>query len=148
MKLSLLVLFLLAHQILAQSPSAQPQDLILDLNADLGVTTEEGDRVSVWQNQVTTFPARDFVKRDAGRKEAGSGRPTLRKAVQQLAGHNAIVFRQQELVCMDEDAFDALTQGRGFTWISLIAMHPQRVGLKDVNSFFGNLKNGGFFEGI
>ncbi len=122
--------------------------LILDLDADRGVTIEGGNRVSLWQNQVAGFVARDFVKRDEGRQEAGSGRPTLRKSVQELNGHGALVFLQQELVCLDEDAFDSLTQGGGCTWVAVVAAHEQRVGLKDVNSFFGNLKNSGNFEGL
>ena len=53
-----------------------PAGLILDLDADRGLTVEEGDRVAKWENQIRQFPAKDFVKRDQGRKEAGSGRPT------------------------------------------------------------------------
>lgn len=121
---------------------------ILVLNAGIGVTTEEGDRVSIWKNGAPDFPAVDFVKRDEGRKEPGSGRPTLRKNIPEIGGGSAIVFRQQELVCLDEDAFDRLSQGGGCTWIAVLAPHEQRVGLKDVNSFFGNLKNSGNYEGI
>lgn len=128
--------------------SLPPDGLILDLDAERGLTVESGDRVSLWQNQVANFPAKDFVKRDEGRKEAGSGRPTLRQAIKELNGHSAVVFRGQELVCMNEDAFDDLTRGGGCSWIAVIAAHEQQVGLKDVNSIFGNLKNGGNFEGI
>ncbi len=130
------------------APAHLPRDLILDLDADRGVTVEDGDRVSLWQNQVAGFAGRDFVKRDAGRKKAGAGRPSLRKEVKELNGHSALVFLQQELVCMDEKAFDSLTQGGGCTWVTVIAVREQRVGLKDVNSFFGNLRNDGNFEGI
>ena len=42
---------------------------ILDLNADKGVEVEDGDRVAKWTNQVTSFAARDFLKRDEGRKD-------------------------------------------------------------------------------
>ena len=125
-----------------------PPGLVLDLDADHGVTVADGDRVTLWQNQVTGFVAREFVSRDEGRKEPGSGRPALRKAVSELRGHGALVFRQQELVCLDEDAFDSLTQGNGCTWLAVLAAHEQRVGLKDVNSFFGNLKNSDNFEGL
>ncbi|MEO8352444.1 MAG: sialate O-acetylesterase, partial [Chthoniobacteraceae bacterium] len=126
-------------------PDAAP---ILDLDADRGVTLVDGDRVSRWQNQVSGFAARDFIQRDEGRLEPGLGRPTLRKAITELNGHSALVFRQQELVCMDEDSFDALTQGHGCTWVAVLAAHEQRVGLEDVNSFFGNLRNGGNYEGL
>jgi hypothetical protein len=134
--------------LLAQQPLSLPKDLILDLDADRGVTVEDGDRVSLWQNQAPEAAARDFIKRDEGREEPGSGRPTLRTEVPELGGHNALVFLQQELVCMNEDAFDHLTQGNGCTWVAVIAARKQRVGLEDVNSFFGNLKNGRFFEGL
>ena len=121
---------------------------ILDLDANHGVTLEDGDRVSKWQNQVAGARARDFVKRDKGRKQSGSGRPTLRKAVKELNGQNSLQFLQQELVCMDDDAFDHLTQGGGATWLSVISVREQRAGLKDVNSFFGNLKNSKFYGGV
>lgn len=143
-----IVFALLTARLPAEEPIKLPQGLVLDLDADRGVTVEEIDRVSLWQNQVAGTPARDFVKRDEGRKEAGSGRPTLRKAARELNGHNALVFLQQELVCLDEDAFDSLTQGGGCTWLAVLAVREQRVGLKDVNSFFGNLKNGGNYEGL
>jgi hypothetical protein len=129
-------------------PVVLPAGAVLDLDADRGVTVEDGDRVALWRNQVADSPAKDFVKRDEGRKEKGSGRPTWRKAIQELNGHNALVFRQQELVCMNEDAFDALTQGGGCTWVAVLAVYEQRIGLKDVNSFFGNLRNGGNYEGL
>lgn len=87
-----------------------------------------------------------FVKRDEGRKEAGSGRPTLRKSA--VGDKPSLIFRQQELVSMDEATFDGLTTGKGHTWIAVIAVYEQRVGLKDVNSFFGNLRNGGKYEGV
>jgi hypothetical protein len=60
----------------------------------------------------------------------------------------SLAFRQQELVCHDESAFDGLIRGDGCTWVAVIKVYPQRVGLKDVNSFFGNLRNGQKYEGI
>ena len=128
--------------------SSSERDLLLDLDADHGLTLEDGDRVGGWKNQVKDAKAVDFVKRDEGRAEPGSGRPVLRKAAKELNGHNALVFRQGELVNMDEDVFDGLTTGKGFTWICVLAVHDQRVGLKDVNSFFGNLRNGEKYEGL
>jgi hypothetical protein len=59
-----------------------------------------------------------------------------------------LVFCQQELVCLDEDRFDRLTTGSGHTWVAIVAPHPQRVGLKNVNSFFGNLRNSENYEGL
>jgi hypothetical protein len=58
------------------------------------------------------------------------------------------VFKRQELVNHDEDALDHLLTGNGYTWIAVISVHKQLVQLKDVNSFFGNLRNGGMYEGI
>lgn len=122
--------------------------LVLDLDAARGVTVVDGDKVTVWKNQVAGVVAGDFVHRDEGRKVAGSGRPSRRASVPTLNDKPSIVFRRQELVCMDEDFFDRLTTGNGHTWIALMAVHQQQDGLKDVNSFFGNLRNGGKYEGI
>ena len=122
--------------------------LMLDLNAAQGVSLDEAGRVLSWQNQIATSPAKVFVYRDEGRKEPKSGCPTLRKNVELLGNKPALVFRQQELVCMEEDVFDSLITGSGHTWIALVAVHEQRVGLKDVNSFFGNLRNGAKYEGV
>jgi hypothetical protein len=124
------------------------QGLVLDLDADHGVTVEDGNRVSVWKNQAPGAKAIDFVKRNEGRKEAGSGRPTLKKAIKNFNGHAALAFRQGELVNLDEDAFDGLTSGKGFTWFCVLSAYEQRVGLVDVNSFFGNLRNGQNYEGL
>jgi len=122
--------------------------LILDLDAAKGVQVEAGDRVAKWSNQVASFAARDFVKQDKGRKEAGSGRPTLKKSVAAIGGHSTLVFRRQELVCHSEDAFDHLITGSGYTWLAVMSVYKQVVQLKDVSSFFGNLRNGGNYEGI
>lgn len=122
--------------------------LILDLNADEAVKTAENARVVLWENQVTDFPAKIFRYRDKGREQAGSGRPTLKKDLKKIGGHNALVFRRQELVNHNEDAFDHLLTGSGYTWFVVISPYEQVVQLEDVNSFFGNLKNGGKYEGI
>ncbi len=138
--------------LLSVATTAQAQvtakGLILDLDADKGVEVEDGDRVIKWTNQVTTFAARDFVKQDQGRKEPGSGRPTLKKSVAAIGGHDTLVFKRQELVNHDEDAFDHLLTGSGYTWLAVVAVYKQVVQLKDVHSFFGNLKNSGMYEGI
>lgn len=128
--------------------AAEPAGLILDLDAAKGLTLEDGDRVAQWTSEVPGTPPRVFVKRDQGRKEPGSGRPTLRPQIKELGGKPALVFLQQELTCLEEDAFDKLTTGSGHTWFVVIATRPQRVGLQDVNSFFGNLRNGEKYEGL
>lgn len=146
--------FLLSLLSLASAPGDQPDKLptavglLLDLDATKGVTVEDGNHVSVWKNQASSAKAVDFVKRNEGRKGAGSGRPVLKKSVKALNGHDTLVFRQGELVNLDEDFFDGLTTGKGCTWFCVLAVYEQRVGLPDVNSFFGNLRNGGNYEGL
>ena len=146
MRLPLLACLLVP--VLATAEDLPSAALVLDLDAEKGVKLENGDRVAMWTNQVPGSTAKDFVKRDEGRKEPGSGRPGMRRNVTALGGKSAIDFRQQELVCMDEDAFDGLITGKGHTWIAVISVYEQRVGLKDVNSFFGNLRNGEKYEGL
>jgi hypothetical protein len=145
--IALLAAFLLSI-VPAAGAELPGEGLILDLDAAKGLSLEEGDKVAAWRNQVAASPVRDFVKRDEGRKEPGSGRPMWRKEVNELKGRPSLVFLQQELVCLDEDSFDSLSTGKGHTWIGVIAVREQRVGVKDVNSFFGNLRNGEKYEGI
>lgn len=139
--------YLLCSSAFAADP-LPPVGLVLDLDAARGVSLEDRDKVGGWANQAPGAAAKEFVKRDEGRKEAGSGRPMLVEGIAALGGKPALDFRQQELVCLDEDAFDGLTTGKGHTWIAVLAVHEQRVGLKDVNSFFGNLRNGDKYEGL
>ena len=142
----LLFLILPASLLAGQLPVTE--GLLLDLDAIKGVSLEDGNKVFQWENQAPGKSARLFVKQDQGRKTPGSGRPTLRTKIDSLNGLNSLVFRQGELVNHDEDTFDSLSTGSGHTWITVIAVHQQRVGLKDVNSFFGNLRNGKKYEGI
>lgn len=132
----------------ALSEQVISEGLILDLDGDKGLELADGDRVVKWTNQVRASAARDFVVQDQGRSEPGSGRPTLKRSVPALGSHNTLVFRRQELVNHHEDAFDHLITGNGYTWFAVISVYKQVVQLKDVNSFFGNLRNGGNFEGI
>jgi len=133
----------------AASPAAEPpaRGLLLDLDATKGIEVEDGNRVAKWISEVPGHRF-EFCKQDQGRKEPGSGCPGLRGAVPEIGGKPAFVFLQQELVCPDEDAFDALVTGKGHTWAAVVAVHPQRLGLIDVNSFFGNLRNGDNYEGL
>ena len=144
------VILLLSIPATSQGQETVPvkEGLILDLNADKDVITEEDNRVAGWRNQVKDSPAQLFVKQDKGREVAGSGRPTLRTGVKAINGHNTLIFRQQELINDHEDAFDALLTGNGYTWLCVMSVYEQRVGLVDVNSFFGNLRNGGNYEGL
>jgi len=122
--------------------------LFLDLNADLGLELEDGNRVKSWGNQVDGNGVDVFVKQDEGRKKAGSGRPRLRTHVQEIGGHHTLIFEEQELINHDEDAFDHLITGSGYTWFSVMCVYEQNVGKKDVNSFFGNLRNGAPYDGF
>lgn len=142
-----------AAKVSAQPASPPPplpttDALLLELDADRDVFLQDGDRVVGWRNQVASSPAQFFVHRDLGREVAGSGRPTLKRSVAAIDGHDTIVFEEQELVNFHEDEFDDCTTGRGYTWFSVMTVHEQRVGLPDVNSFFGNLRNGGNYEGF
>lgn len=131
-----------------QTESEPPvtEALLLDLNADVDLFLQDGDRVVGWRNQVAESPAQFFVHQDLGREVPGSGRPSIRRDA--VGGHDAVVFEEQELINFHEDEFDACTTGNGYTWFSVMTVYEQHVGLPDVNSFFGNLRNGGNYEGF
>lgn len=124
-------------------PSELPvnKGILVDLDADFGIQLEDGDKIAAWANKVTNSSAKVFVKQDEGRKENGSGRPRLQLNVPKLNGHNAVVFHRQELVNRNEDTFDHLTTGSGYTWFAVLAVYEQVKGKPGVNSFFGNLRN-------
>lgn len=146
MKTLLAILSLATPLIAGELPVTR--DLLLDLDAEKGVTLEDGNKVAQWENQAPGKTARLFVKQDTGRKKPGSGRPLMRTAVLGLNGKRSLVFRQGELVNHEEDAFDHLITGSGNTWLAVLCAHRQRVGLRDVNAFFGNLRNGSKYEGL
>jgi len=120
------------------------EGLLVDLDAHQGVTADAQHRVTKWENQVTTVPVREFSGQDKGRKVPGSGLPTLVTD----GVFASVAFRHQELLCRDEKTFDGLIQGSGCTWLTLLKVYPQEPGLKDVHSFFGNLRNGAKYEGL
>ncbi len=122
------------------------EDLILDLDADRGVKVVDG-RVASWTNQVN-WKVKTFVATRDANHEKGTGRPTLKENVAAIRGHNTVVFGRHELINSDEDAFDHLITGSGYTWFAVMSVYSQVSGLKDVNSFFGNLRNGGKYEGF
>lgn len=132
----------------AAEPALPTDGLVVDLDATKGATLEDRDKVAAWANQAPDPEVGHFRKQDKGREKDGSGRPRLIEKAAKYGGVTVLEFRQGELVAADEDAFDALTTGSGFTWLVVLGVHDQRVGLKDVNSFFGNLRNGGKFEGL
>ncbi len=140
MKFRLLVLFACFALFAAELPRT---GLMVDLDAAKGTALDAEGRVTAWTNQAGPAGLRAFVGQPKGRAEPASGLPTPAKGVPA-----ALAFRQQELVCHDEDALDGLIRGDGCTWVAVLKVYPQRVGLKDVNSFFGNLRNGQKYEGI
>jgi len=115
--------------------------ILLDLDADYGVQLEDGDKIVSWTNKVENSEAKVFVKQDEGRNEKGSGRPRLQLNVPKLNGHNSVVFHRQELLNHNEDAFDHLITGSGYTWFAVLSAYQQVKGKPGVNSFFGNLRN-------
>ncbi len=121
---------------------------LVDLNADSAVVTEDGEKLRTWHSTAPGNLKLAFNKRDEGRELAGSGRPSLLKNVKNINGRHSIAFEQQELLNENETVFDSLITGSGFTWIAVLKPYVQAGELKDVNSFFGNLKNGGNYEGF
>jgi len=140
MILRLIALLCVATSIAAEIPTA---GLMVDLDAGKGVALDAQGRVTEWTNQAGPAGLRSFVGQPKGRAEPTSGLPSVVREPRV-----ALSFRQQELVCHDEAAFDGLIRGSGCTWVAVIKVCPQRVGLKDVNSFFGNLRNGQKYEGL
>jgi len=132
--------------------------LILDLNANKGVEVEDVDRVYAWKNQVKGNAVDVFVKQDEGRLTekkvrgrvmgAGTGRPTLKKEIEAIGGNSTLIFKEQELINHQEDAFDHMIQGSGYTWFSVMCVYKQVLGKEQVNSFFGNLTNGSPYAGF
>lgn len=114
--------------------------LIVDLDADKSVELAEG-QVIAWKNQVD-WKAKEF------KATRLTGRPSLKKDVKAIRGHNSMVFDKKELLNEDEDAFDHLITGSGYTWFAVLAVHQQVTMEKDVNAFFGNLRNGQKYEGF
>ena len=134
--------------------------LILDLDADQGVSTQDNGRVHTWANQVKGSSAKDFVNNDEGVRHSkpGSGMPLLKTELAEINGHNALSFQEDELVNMEEDAFDKLITGSGYTWFAVLKPYPTQDPseetefglhrLRDVNAFMGNLRNSGNYEGF
>lgn len=141
-----LLLFLLPA--LAFGQDLPTGHLLLDLDAVKGLQKDSHNRDLAWTNQASGYENLIFKKQDKGRKALLSGCPTFRAENVLENKPAALVFRQGELVCPDEDVFDSLTTGKGHTWIAVLSVFEQRVGLKDVNSFFGNLRNGAKYEGL
>lgn len=138
------LVLLLASAALAVAADLPRENLLVDLDARVGLTVDAQGRVTKWVNQAGPAEARDFVGQDQGRKVPGSGLPTAPKDATEGVG-----FAAQELVCHEEKALDGVVRGDGCTWIAVLRPAVQaKGGLKDVNSFFGNLRNGAKYEGL
>ena len=97
--------------------------LILDLDADRGIKVVNG-RVTSWKNQVD-WKVKTFVATRDANHEKGTGHPKLKEKVSAIDGHNTVVFKRQELINSDEDAFDHLITGSGYTWFAVMSVYSQ-----------------------
>ncbi len=129
-------------------------DLVLDLNADFGVVTEDGNMVTTWINQAPNPKAIDFNHTEEGRTETiisqdepGTGRPTLLENIGEINGHNSLVFREDELINDNDEAFHGMMTGAGYTWFAVIKPYeqggPGAINSRYPNAFFGCLRNSG-----
>lgn len=99
-------------------------DLVLDLNADAGVTLEDGNMVTTWTNQAPNPKAIDFKSTEEGRtqtiisqEEPGTGRPTLSKDSSEINGHKSLILREDELINDNDEALHLrLTNGTS-SWV-------------------------------
>ncbi|MTB51411.1 ThuA domain-containing protein [Lewinella sp. W8] len=130
--------------------------LMVDLDARQGGQTNQRGRVVAWKNQVAGSPVQSFLPNDYGVRlsNPGSGRPRLVKT----STGSAVSFAEDELINEQEDALDHLMRGSGYTWLVVLKPYPTadpegmtalgQSRLRDVNSFLGNLRNGGNYAGI
>ena len=128
--------------------------LVLDLNADVGVITEEENLVTTWTNQAPNPKAVDFNHTEEGRTktiisqtELGTGRPTLLENSAEINGHNTLIFREDELINDNDGAFHGMMTGGGYTWFAVIKPYEQRgpgkINSIYPNAFFGCLRSSG-----
>lgn len=129
-------------------------DLVLDLNADVGLTLEDDSMVSSWKNQAPNPKAVDFKITEEGRtktiisqEELGTGRPTLLNNISEINGHNSLIFREDELINDNDEAFHGMMTEGGYTWFAVIKPYkqagPGKINSGYPNAFFGCLRNTG-----
>ena len=134
------------------SQDLNQSDLVLDLDADKGLTIEDDRMVTAWKNQARNPKAVDFRSTEEGRtktiitqKEPGTGRPTLRRRASDINGHNSLIFRSDELINENDKAFHGMMTGAGYTWFAVIKPYrqtgPGRINSKYPNAFFGCLRS-------
>lgn len=128
--------------------------LVLDLNADRGLILEENKMVTSWTNQAPEPLAVDFRTTEEGRTktiisqdEPGTGRPSLMENSPEINGHNSLVFRENELINDNDEAFHGMMTGAGYTWFAVIKPYeqggPGKINSRYPNAFFGCLRNSG-----
>lgn len=142
----------LAQKVNITTHSPILKDLVLDLNADLGVTVEDQEMVTTWRNQAPQAKAVDFNHTEEGRtktvisqKELGTGRPILKKNADEINGHHSLIFEENELINENDEAFHGMMTGGGYTWFAVIKPYkqggPGKIDSRYPNAFFGCLRN-------
>ncbi|MFC1760848.1 hypothetical protein ACFL6U_02075 [Planctomycetota bacterium] len=150
----ILLTTLVVFSSLGCSPHLIRDDLVLDLNADTGLTLEDDSMVTAWTNQAPNPKAVDFNITEEGRtktiitqEEPGTGRPTLKKNTSEINGHNSLIFRENELINDNDEAFHGMMTGGGYTWFAVIKPYkqggPGKINSRYPNAFFGCLRNSG-----
>jgi hypothetical protein len=151
-KVSLVALVLFAS--FGYSQELALENLVLDLNADIGVAVEDKNLVTRWTNQAPDPKAINFSITEEGRTktiitqtELGTGRPALVKNVSEINGHASLRFRENELINDNDEAFHGMITGSGYTWFAVIKPYEQRgpgkINSGYPNAFFGCLRNTG-----
>ena len=100
--LGLTVVCLLGSMVGCAAPALPvAKGLVLDLNADVGVTVEDESMVTSWTNQASSPKALDFKITEEGRtktiisqEELGTGRPTLKANEAEINGHNSLCLEK------------------------------------------------------
>lgn len=130
------------------------EGLVLDLNADLGVSLDQDNMVIAWRNQAPNPKALDFKITEDGRTEIlvkqtelGTGRPALKTGNEEINNHSSLVFISDELINDNDRAFDGMMTGNGYTWFAVLKPYqqvtPDNAGPGYPNAFFGCLRNSG-----
>ena len=80
-------------------------------------------------------------------EELGTGRPTLSENKDEINGHNSLIFREDELINDNDEAFHGMITGSGYTWFAVIKPYkqggPGKINSRYPNAFFGCLRNSG-----
>ena len=110
--------------------------------------------VTTWTNQAPHAKAIDFTATEEGRTKTiisqevlGTGRPTLLRQSQEINGHDTLIFREDELINDNDEAFHGMMTGGGYTWFAVIKAYeqggPGKINSRYPNAFFGCLRSSG-----